>query len=76
MANKARTQSVNEVQNHITDMAHRSDEADSGAVFKNGQLSFDTMNMADHTPDRYYLTGYPVNYTSPDDVDERPLWTT
>ena len=73
MANKARTQNVNEVQNHITDMAHRSEEADSGAVFKNGQLSFDTMNMADHSPDRHYLTGYPVNYNPSADVDERPF---
>ena len=73
MGRKARSNTVYEVENHITDMAHRSDDADEGAVFKNGVLSFDSMDMSSHSPDRYYLTGYPVNYISPDDVDERPF---
>ena len=73
MGNKARTQPVNEVQNHITDMAHRSDFGSDGAVFKNGVLDFDTMELSPHSPDSYYLSSYPVNYISPDDVDEKPF---
>ena len=73
MGRKARTQTVNEVQNHITDMAHRSDFGSDGAVFKNGVLDFDTMELSPHSPDSYYLSSYPVNYISPDDVDEAPF---
>ena len=73
LGRKARTQTVNEVQNHITDMAHRSDYGDDGAVFKNGVLSFDSMNLSSHSPDRYYLSAYPVNYICSKEVDERPF---
>ena len=73
MGNKARTQVVNEVQNHITDMAHRDDFGSDGAVFKNGVLDFDTMELSAHNPDRYYLSSYPVNYIPSAGVDEKPF---
>ena len=65
------TSKVNEVENHITDMAHRSDFACDGVVFKNGVLDLDTMELSPHTPDSYHLTGYPVNYL----VGEKPSVT-
>ena len=73
LGRKARTQTVNEVENHITDMAHRSDFGSDGAVFKNGVLDFDTMELSPHSPDRYFLSAYPVNYLPSADVDERPF---
>ena len=65
------TSKVNEVENHITDMAYRSDFACDGLVFKNGVLDLDTMEMSPHSPDSYHLTGYPVNYLA----DEKPTVT-
>ena len=68
-----KTTDVNEVENHITDMAHRSDFGSDGVVFKNGVLDLNTMELSPHTPDRYYLTSYPVNYIPPAGVNERPF---
>lgn len=68
-ASSVSTSKVNEVENHITDMAHRSDLASDGVVFKNGVLDLDTMELSKHTPDSYHLRGFPVNYQTDGDVD-------
>lgn len=68
-----RTSKVNEVENHITDMAYRSETASDGVVFKNGILNLATMEMSKHTPQSYHLTGYPVNYLADEKVDEKPF---
>lgn len=67
------TSKVNEVENHITDMAHRSDFASEGMVFKNGVLDLDTLEMSPHTPDSYHLTGYPVNYLAGEKPNVTPF---
>ena len=67
------TSKVNEVENHITDMAHRSDASDDGVVFKNGVLDLDTLELSAHSPDSFHLSGFPVNFVPAIEVDERPF---
>ena len=69
MGRKARSNAVSEVENHITDMAHRSDFASEGVVFKNGILDLETMELSAHTPDSYHLRGFPVNYLTDSEIE-------
>ena len=69
MGRKARSNAVSEVESHITDMAHRSDFASDGVVFKNGVLDLDTMHLYPHTPDSYHLRGFPVNYLTDSEIE-------
>ena len=70
---QANTNKVNEVDNHITEMAYESDFASEGIAFKNGVLDLSTMELSKHSPDSYHLTGFPVNYLADEKLNVTPF---
>ena len=67
------TSKVNEVENHITDTAYRSETPTDGVCLKNGVLNLATMEMSPHSPESYHLVGYPVNYLGGEKVNATPF---
>ena len=55
------TTKVNEIVNHISDLSIDG-ETQSGICFQNGVLNLETLELAKHSPENYFLQSFPVEW--------------